>query len=429
MMFRKVSAPASYDTVLQLIELWEFKAERARGRSFDAIDDLNHFTADVIFAAALGIEDNKSNTKQHLNILHTTEAPVDDAQSDDVVFQFPKNRSQGLLKSILVLGAAIGQAPTSPSQKLYWYITNLRPKIREANGVKKRILQEHIDLALARIRSQGDEEPRLHAAVDYMVSRELTAAQESGRTPRINSPIFHDLLFGYCLGGQDTTHTVLSFLVKQLSSHQKTQSKLRKCLREAHSAALAQRRSPTQEEITKTQVPLLDAVLHEVMRCDTPSPFITKQTLTDLVILGNVVPKGTQLFFPLFGASLDAPAHVIDQSLRSETSSQHATPPDWANARFPPDEFHAERWLKNDPEDPDRIVFDPLAGPFMSFGAGVRECWGKRLALLQLRLVATLLVWNFEFLELPDKLNSSEVVDVLNAKPKECFVRLRKIHV
>lgn len=281
----------------------------------------------------------------------------------------------------------------------------------------------HIDRASRRI-SENGRDSRLHAAVDYMVSRELAAAEKTGRTPVLHSDIFYDMLFGYLLGGQDTTHSVLSFMVKQLGVHQKAQATLRSHLRSVHTAAIIEGRSPTQEEIIKTHIPFLDAFIEEVMRLDNPAPVILKEAQCDITILGHLIPRGTQLFFPLWGPSLDEPALEVPENIRSESSQKHAdTPKDWTHSGYAPSSFHPERWLRKDAETGEK-VFDIKAGPTLSFSLGPRECWGKRLAYLELKLVTTLLVWNFEFLPLPSELVDWDIVDVLNAKPKRCFVRL-----
>jgi cytochrome P450 len=217
-------------------------------------------------------------------------------------------------------------------------------------------------------------------------------------------------------------------LVKRLGVHQAIQSTLRTHLQQAYAPALAQRRNPTQEEITKSHIPYLDAFIEEVLRCDSPSPFVIKETLTDMPILGAVVPKGSMLFFPLFGRSINEPAYAIPESIRSDTSQKHCsmTPLDWSGSEFAPHEFHVERWLRNDPST-GSVVFDSKAGPFMTFGTGNRECWGKRLAYLQLKLITTLLVWKFKFLPLTAELDDFEATDILNAKPKTCFVSLKNI--
>jgi cytochrome P450 len=364
---------------------------------------------------------------QNLERLRCEHLSGSSIQNSERVCSFSDNAPDRLLQSILVLASAIGQAPTAPSQKLYWKLTNLRPTIRKAHKDRQQILQMHIDRASQRVK-QGGMEVRFHSAVDYMVTRELAMAEKVGRKPILDSPLFHDMLFGYCLGGQDTTHSVLSFLVKRLGVHQATQDKLRTYLHQAYAPALAQRRNPTQEEITKSHIPYLDAFIEEVLRCDTPSPFVIKETLVEMPILGAVVPKGSLLFLPLFGRSIDAPAYAIPESARSDTSQKHnnTIPSDWTGSEFAPHEFHAERWLRKDTTT-GRVIFDPKAGPFMTFGAGNRECWGKRLAYLQLKLIATLLLWRFQFLPLSADLGGFETTDILNAKPKKCFVSLKVI--
>ena len=52
------------------------------------------------------------------------------------------------------------------------------------------------------------------AALDHIVSREITAASKDGRQPTLTSRVIHDFLFGYMLGGQSTTHSVLCFMIK-----------------------------------------------------------------------------------------------------------------------------------------------------------------------------------------------------------------------
>ena len=78
----------------------------------------------------------------------------------------------------------------------------LPARIREAYRIKREILQVHADRASARVH-QADPDTRLHTAVDYRykVSPEFVAAEKAGRVSVLDSPILHDLLFGYRLGG------------------------------------------------------------------------------------------------------------------------------------------------------------------------------------------------------------------------------------
>ena len=411
---RHVSAPSSYRHIQNFISLWQLKTQMANDKPFTAIDDLNLFTADMIFAAALGIEESESNMHQYLQSLQGFKCTT-----EDELAHFPHFEPDPLLQSILTLALAIGKSPTAPSQKLYWMFANRLSANRKAQADRKRILQEHID------RAQRRYEPgqtRCHAAVDYMVQREMKAAEKEYRTPVLNTPQFHDMLFGYCMGGQDTTHSVLSFMMKQLSRNQDAQRKLRDSLWDEHQNARQELRNPSQEEIVRAQVPYLDAFLEEVLRLDSPAPVIIKQTLADTVILDRLIPKGTQIFFPLWGPSIDEPAFAVNENSRSESSQKHVhdTPNDWTSSKYPGADFHPERWLQDG-------AFNSKAGPFLTFSTGNRDCWGKRLAYLQLKLVTTLLIWNFEFLSVPESMSGREAVDILNAKPRTCVVRLRNL--
>jgi cytochrome P450 len=42
--------------------------------------------------------------------------------------------------------------------------------------------------------------------------------------------------------------------------------------------------------------------------------------------------------------------------------------------------------------------FDPSAKPVLAFGLGLRGCFGKRLAYVEIRILITLIIWNFELL-------------------------------
>ena len=88
-------------------------------------------------------------------------------------------------------------------------------------------------------------------------------------------------------------------------------------------------------------------------------------------------------------------------------------------------EFRPERWLV--PNEKGELEFEPRAGPQQNFGAGLRGCFGRRLAMLSLRVAFTLLVWNFELLPLPGDLGSMKAKDVLTHRPQKVFVRLAEI--
>ncbi|RYP90972.1 hypothetical protein DL770_002888 [Monosporascus sp. CRB-9-2] len=252
------------------------------------------------------------------------------ASSDsDSVSPFPGYEAEGLLQTILPLN-------------------NLRPKVRKAHRDRRQIIQGYIDRAVEQRKYEGPP-AQAKTALDILITHELANAEKAGRAPGFRSPIFNDALYGYCFGGQDTTHSSMSFLVKHFGMYQDAQRTLRANLQEAHETAHSERRNPTGDEILKTPIPYLDAFIEEVLRLNTTAAGVIKETVQDLVLLGHHIPKGTQVIVPLW---------------------------DWTGSKYPANEFHPERWLRKD-ADTGRIIYDPKSGPHMTFSAGPRECWGS----------------------------------------------------
>lgn len=373
----------------------------------------------------MGITGNDKAIAQYRQQLLSSPTTTTNTNRPDAEFHFPEYQPHGLLRTIEVLASVAGTFPTALFQSLHWPLHNLRPVVRRARADRFAIIQRYIDRALERWETDGPpQKPRW--ALDLIIKRERAAAQKAGRAPDYASRLFHDAVYGYCLGGQDTTHSALSFLVMHFGRHPAAQEKLRRHLRAAHPSAVAEGgRPPTSDEICKTSVPYLDAFVEEVLRLNTTASAVIKETMQDINLLGHRVPRGHQILVPLWGACIDSPAFPVREADRSSTSREHAatTPADWSSSPYPAGEFHPERWLRRSDDDEGRVVFDPRAGPQMTFSLGPRECWGKRLAYLTLRLVTTLLVWNFDFHPLPEGMDSAEVVDVLNAKPKVSLIR------
>ncbi|KXH53262.1 cytochrome P450 [Colletotrichum salicis] len=418
-----VSAPASHKMVHKFIELWKTKAVIANGRPFDADADLEAFTYDIMNAAAFGTSVEDSYTFERLRSLPSPNASESLKSDPSQLAEFPKVKQPELLNALTILGERINGAFRALIPKLFFLYDDNRPTIRKAFHSKKTILQSHIDCSVEKqTRSTSKEE--FASAVDYIVSREISAANAAGRKPVFDSARMTDMIWGYLVGGQDSTHSTLCFTVKYLGAHQNIQAKLREALRLAYPDAVSERREPTVDEITKTHVQYLDAFIEDTLRLSSPAGAIMKETLVDMDMFGYRVPKGTPLVFLLTGQTVSEAGAKVDEAKRSETSQKVANEGvgDWAETEHPPEELHPERWLQ--PDDNGEVVFDNKAGPFMTFSHGPRGCWGKRLAYMELKLIITLLVWNLDFMGLPAELEEDGLIEGIFAKPKSCLVKL-----
>jgi len=165
----------------------------------------------------------------------------------------------------------------------------------------------------------------------------------------------------------------------------------------------------------------LDATIEEVLRTSLTFAGVERGTQTDAVVLGHLIPKGTVMMVMQNGPDFRSPPIDPPEELRSP-GAQAAK--DKVGRWNPADmhQFRPERWLSKDEEGND--VFNPKAGPHLTFGYGRRACFGKKLAYLQLRIVVVMLIWNFELQKCPPKLSTYDAVQKATKLANKCYVRL-----
>lgn len=189
---------------------------------------------------------------------------------------------------------------------------------------------------------------------------------------------------------------------------------------------MSEGRAPTIQEITSSRIPYLDAAQEEILRCAPTLQGVDREAMVDTTILGHKIPKGTIITLTTGGTSARSPVFDIDETTR-HNSSQEAKKSGKARPDWDPldaGEFKPERWLVNDGNE-----FDAGSGPQLAFSLGTRSCFGKRLAYVQLRILVTLIVWNFELERCPDELSSYGHKTSLTTEPTQCFVRLSKVQL
>lgn len=173
------------------------------------------------------------------------------------------------------------------------------------------------------------------------------------------------------------------------------------------------------------QIPYLEATIQEMARCACSIPLIYRESVVDTHILGRHIPKGTLVGLLQSGPSMMSPAFAISdrqRDINGKTGAKTSQRRAWSSNDMA--SYNPDRWLVAGEKGEE---FNALAGPQMAWGAGPRQCQGKRLSLLEMRILITLLVWNLEFLPCPPALAANEPALILANRPEKCFVRLREI--
>ncbi|KAK2024098.1 cytochrome P450 [Colletotrichum zoysiae] len=415
----KVTGPRVYACALDLVDLWKFKLAAARHRPFDAEEDIFSAVSDIITAALYDLSPDMGHTRQQLRHLKSLGEDLRIEHNEHGGLVFPELPPLPHYEHFQLFLDHQGDILKSPLPSLlHYYKMLVSSELREAYRGVKHFESREIDKSVMRL--EGGEP--ITCVVDNMVRQEQRAAAGENRKPVYHRPAFLDNLSGYYSAGHETSASALSWAIKFLSIHQESQERLRIALHKTHAAALTEGRNPTLEEIVRANNHYLNAVIEEALRMRPPFSFGSRSSHIDTTLLGYRVPKDTTIIITFMGPSLLSPAMPIPEELRSESCQKNGRPA-W------PDEdihlFKPERWLKTN--EAGETVYDSLAGPMQTFGFGTLQCFGKRLAYLQIRTVLTLLVWNFKFAEIEGILSSDAGVELSTLRPKYSYVKLEEV--
>lgn len=408
---REISAPEVYKGVRTLVEVWDVKCEKARGRAFEAHGDVTYAALDAIFASSFGLEEGASCTFHRLRAVEKSQPEL--AEDMDTPVTFPEEEVGEIFSAVLTLAHSVEQTQLSPAPKLTSWILRQMPYMRRAKGVKDAYIAGKVDECVEIL----DKEPK--SALHSVLVREKQVAEKEGRRPEYHSRAIADEFFGFMLAGHDTAATATAWGVKYLATHPEAQNTLREALHAAFPIARAEHRMPSYAELASTYIPYLDAVVEEILRHANTIAFVVRQALVDTTVLGHVIPKGTDVFLMANGAGYLEPNFPPSTQTPQLSSQDKAQTPLWPDGDI--GAFKPERWLRADGS------FDALAGPTLAFGLGPRACFGKRLAVQALRMQFALLIWRFRFLNVPEELGGFEAVQKFAREPVQCYVRLERV--
>ncbi|KAF2725986.1 cytochrome P450 [Polychaeton citri CBS 116435] len=422
-----VAGRQMWDVMQGVVDLWQIKARLSGERSFNAAGDIKRAALDIIWAATFGFE--TGTIKAQNNLLGSKkqfDLPVD----SDAAVEFPVATDPQACTSLVTVMNSIRIPLNSPFPQFHhWFALKFYPSLVAAGKHRDGMIASAVQAAGQKFSKQKAEDvieltAGLKSAVDLVVAKEIKMAQKEGRAPQVNSQSIRDELFGFLLAGYETTSTNVCWGMKFLTKHQKAQDRLHIALNAAFRRASRAGESPTIEEITGTSIPYLDAVIAEVMRCSIGAVAAIRLATVDTQILGYRIPKGTDVFLMNNGSGKLTEPIEIGEANRS-TSSQEAKYRTGAWDSSDISLFKPERWISTDEKGSEK--FNPLAGPAHPFGAGPRGCFGRKWALLEIKIIFVLTFWNFSLLPTPEALSSWRVGEQNQAE--QVYLRMRLLRV
>lgn len=435
------TAPLLHDCFMEAMQLWEIKAQLAQDCPFEAKTDMSNSALDMTWAAFFGRDTPIHQTRANITALSAC-SPNDVSARRDGAVDFPVPYHSPEFASLVHISESLEIPMQSATPAFSHWLHRQTKPWKKAYALKEKVIREEISKRLRAAEANGGEFA-VRCGLDSILRREKIMSEREGKAPAYFSRAMVDEVclyhlktltdanhieqsHGFVSGGADTSHTALSWSVKFLARYPEVQSKLRAAIFAGFPAAVAEKRVPTAAEIASANIPYLDATEEELIRHSKTEISSLRRTKRDITFLGRKVPKGVDVWFLGIGPSYFEPAHHIPDSMRSPTARAAKSKVGAWNPRDIGD-FKPERWLVKDADGNE--TFDPSAGPQLTFGLGVRGCWGRRMAYLVVKIGLVLMLWNFEFLPVPEHLDGDFARDGASHSPQQCYVRVKKVNL
>ena len=240
-----------------------------------------------------------------------------------------------------------------------------------------------IDGFIGAARQRMEQQPERRQRPGNMLEAMIAAADEGGSG--VDDIAVAGNVSTMLMAGEDTTANSLGWLLYLLHRHPDA-------LRRAQDEV--RRLAPDPEAFSIEQLDsldYLDACVQEAMRLKPVAPFLPLQALHDIVVGDVLLPKDGLLWCVLRRDSVDE-AHF---------PQAHA--------------FLPERWLQHQ-DDAQATASKRIPLPF---GAGMRTCPGRYLALLEIKIAMAMLLASFELesVTTPDGGEADELMGFVMAPP------------
>uniref|UniRef100_K3WNI2 Cytochrome P450 n=1 Tax=Globisporangium ultimum (strain ATCC 200006 / CBS 805.95 / DAOM BR144) TaxID=431595 RepID=K3WNI2_GLOUD len=199
------------------------------------------------------------------------------------------------------------------------------------------------------------------------------------RTDAIDVEAIRDLVVSFISSGTETTSQGLSFFIVMMNRYPRVLRKIRDELRLKLPGLMLRNDHDGDSGGDGFEVPsmqdlscliYLEAAIRENLRLNPPVAITTRAATADTILSdGTFVPKGTRVILCLYAA------------LRQKSV--------WGDDA---NEFRPERWI--DPATGSLLTMSPFQFPV--FAAGPRVCLGRKLAMMEMKMLAAVILSKFD---------------------------------
>ncbi|KAL6702872.1 hypothetical protein ACN47E_000834 [Coniothyrium glycines] len=417
----QVASHVFRDVALKLVDIWEAKAKDIGSDvAFQAHGDIKLATLDGIW---------KMNTGTELGLLDATKVrlsqPYAWSRTWSGTATFAEAKLPDFYDTLGRLLVIMDWVMTGISPRMYQWFFEVSGMLPRAIQEKEEILDRSIAASRRRVRLGASSQGVLSCALDRVLQKDGSFGIREESEASTNAAL-RDELLELLITGHGTTTSSTAWTLKYLADHPDVQDRLRASLLASfprHSSIDL----PSSTDIFAASLPYLDAVIAEMLRLSNTGPVSFRETVTQCDILGHKIPAGTPIILVTAGPSYDsAQMPQVPEYLRSKSSQAKVpTLKDFKGlsspASAPLATFDPSRWLRSDGS------FNPNAVHSLPFSAGSRGCFGKNIALLEMKIMFVILIMRFRFPKLRKGLSGYGAKDGLTRMPTCCYIMPRRI--
>jgi cytochrome P450 len=194
----------------------------------------------------------------------------------------------------------------------------------------------------------------------------------------------------FLLAGEDTTANSIAWMMYFMAEYPEIQRQM-----QGEADAVLGDSQAVSDYGSINDLNYIEAVAHETMRFKPVAPFLALQALTNVSVNSLKIPKGTQVLLLL------RPKGLEDLEFASAGA------------------FEPDRWLNYSRQDNPHH-----RKSFLPFGAGPRLCPGRSLALLEIKMVVSMICRHFDVARVDTNREIQEQF-VFTMMPKDLMMMLQ----
>ncbi|KAL8948114.1 MAG: hypothetical protein Q9222_005673 [Ikaeria aurantiellina] len=345
----KTLSPIFWEKGLLLTALWQkdFDSTNTRRKIMGIYDWMNKVTLDIIGEAGFGYN-------------------IDSLRDNDAPFQ--------------VAYRTVNNGDFNFFQLLRPFITSLKYlplKVNQDLKSSQRLMRDEATRVIEQKRRDGTDGSEKKTTSKDLIASIIKRDEEQGIPgQRITNQSLRDQVRTFMGAGHDTSSTTMCWTLLYLAKSPRVQQKLRAEIKEhmPHLFDRTRREQLAEEDgIDVDQLPYLNNVVRESLRCVPPIPMTVRQSLSPECLAGYHIPADTTIMIPF--------------------TAVNRSPDYWGEDS---EDFNPDRWDRL-PQPASDSTCGGNGGGLLTFSQGPKGCIARKFAETEIKVLLCCLISAFSF--------------------------------